>query len=382
MKKTKKLQIILFFLLALVLLSSCQKTEVEPEELPEEIIEETEKRISFLAVGDNLIHEPIYQFAKKQGGDVYDFTWAYEHMAETIAAADISFLNQEVTVAGEEYIISTYPMFNSPRELAHHMAEIGFDIVNQATNHSMDSGMGALVDSLDLWNQLEVKVVGFFDADKGPIQYLERDGLTFAFLGYNYGLNGFIVDDWQGYGMTFLEEEEKILEDVRQARESADFVIVSYHWGYEYHHHPNEEQLYLAELMAAENVDLVIGHHPHVIQPVDILTRADGKEMPIFYSLGNFISNQKDLVNLLGGMANLTFVADQEGLRIEDIELIPLVTHYDVNFEHTIVLPLTEYTEEQALLHGLHQYGDQFTLDLLWNLYEYVIEPEYRITSN
>ena len=171
----------------------------------------------------------------------------------------------------------------------------------------MDSGMGALVDSWKLWKQLNVEVVGFYEQEAGAVRILERDGIRFAFLGYNYGLNGFIVDDWQEYGMTFLEEEEIILENVRHAKDIADFVIVSFHWGDEGATSANEQQEHLAHLLAQENVDVIIGHHPHVIQPVEILKRADGKEMPVFYSLGNFISNQSSGINLLGGMASLYF---------------------------------------------------------------------------
>jgi len=370
-----------FFITMLLFLQGCAPKEPIPSPVPEPVVEEPiHKEFTFVAVGDNLIHYPIYDYAKKMGVDHYDFRSSYEAMEEVMQKADIAFLNQEVTVAGEEYKISSYPLFNSPKELAADMAHLGIDVVNQASNHALDSGLPALVESWKLWSSLEVKVVGFFSEDLGPIQIIERDEVRFAFLGYNYGLNGFVMEDWQGYGMTFLEDEEKILSDVRLAKTLADFVIVSFHWGDEYSTQPNKQQQNFAKILANENVDLIIGHHPHVIQPVEILTRQDGKSMPVFYSLGNFISNQLDTINLLGGMAYLRFIIDEDVTSVESPQLIPLVTHYDSNFQATRVLFLRDYTDVLATTHGIHDYGISFSKEILTAIFEEIIPEAFRGT--
>jgi len=388
MKKEPRraLGFIIFFLLLLLFVQGCTPREPSPSPVPDPIevepipVKPLRKEFTFVAVGDNLIHYPIYEYAKKMGGDHYDFSSCYEPMKEVIQRADIAFLNQEVTIAGEEYTISSYPLFNSPKELAADMAVLGFDVINQATNHSLDSGLQALIESWKLWNELEVQVVGFFPEEHGPIQIIEREDVRFAFLGYNYGLNGFEVNDWLGFGMTFLGEEEQILTDVRNAKTVADFVIVSFHWGDEYNTQANEQQQHLAKLLANENVDLIIGHHPHVIQPVELLTRQDGKSLPVFYSLGNFISNQLDSINLLGGMAYLRFVKEGDLTSVETPLLIPLVTHYDSAFQATRVGFLNNYTEEMAAMHGIHDYGKAFSATILRTIFENIIPEVFRGT--
>ena len=374
------------FLLLFLFAQGCTPNEpvATPPQNPAEVdptpVEPTRKVFDFVAVGDNLIHYPIYEYAKKIGVDHYDFSSSYEPMKEVISHADIAFLNQEVTVAGEEYGISSYPLFNSPKELAADMANLGFDVVNQASNHSLDVGLQGLIASWRLWNELNVEVVGFFSEEQGAVQIIEREDVRFAFLGYNYGLNGFEVHDWLGYGMTFLDEEEQILTDVRHAKTIADFVIVSFHWGDEYSTDANEQQQHLAELLANENVDLIIGHHPHVLQPVELLTRQDGKSMPVFYSLGNFISNQLDSINLLGGMAYLRFIKDGDETSVESPQVVPLVTHYDSFFQATRVVFLNDYSEEIASQHGIHDYGKAFSVNILKTTFESIISEDFRGT--
>lgn len=380
-KQRKTLRLILLVISILLILQGCRPMEPTPPPLPEPIVEKpVRKEFSFIAVGDNLIHYPIYEYAKKMGGDHYDFRSSYAALETVMQEVDIAFLNQEVTVAGEEYKISSYPLFNSPKELATDLADLGIDVVNQASNHSLDSGLQALIDSWKLWNARQVRVVGFFSEELGPIQIIERDEVRFAFLGYNYGLNGFEVANWQGYGMTFLDEEEQILKDVRRAKTLADFVIVSFHWGDEYSTQPNEQQQHLAALLAQENVDLIIGHHPHVIQPVELLTREDGKSMPVFYSLGNFISNQLDSINLLGGMATLRFIKEGDFTSIESPAMVPLVTHYDSYFQATRVLFLQDYTQAIATTHGIHDYGIPFSKELLTSIFDEIVSEPFRGT--
>ncbi|HZW48979.1 MAG TPA: CapA family protein [Bacillota bacterium] len=373
----KKFLLSLLFLL-LLCLTACDPL-IKPEPLVPVADDPKPITVTLNAVGDNLIHYPIYEYAYDMGKDHYDFSSCYAPIAALLGAADITFLNQEITTAGEEYGISSYPMFNSPKELAYEMAALGVDVVNQASNHSLDSGLAALIETLDLWHSLGVKTVGVYQEETDSnIQIIERNGLSFAFLGYDYGLNGFSLDDWQGYKIAMLDDETTMFAEVDQAKTMADFVIVSLHWGNEGDLKGNDAQRELAQKLADHNVDLILGHHPHVIQPVDLLLRADGKTMPVFYSLGNLISNQIDAENMLGGMAQVTFVKDGDGTSVQSPVLIPLVTHFETQFWATRVYLLQDYTTALAARHGILGYDSRFSCDYLQALYESVVSEEFR----
>ena len=346
-------------------------------------IESQVLNLRLVAIGDNLIHAPIYEQAFRPETGDYDFTPSYQYIRDLVYNADIAFLNQEVCAAGEEYGISTYPLFNSPKELAIAMAQyMGVDVVNQASNHSIDKGLGGLTTTLELWQQNKVLAIGVWqDPEPNGIRIWENEGLRIAFVGYTYGLNGLDLYDWEGYHIGWLDDWETMQQDVNLAKEMADLVIVSLHWGYEGNTEPNEAQLNLAQALADLNVDLIIGHHPHVIQPVEELTRADGKLMPVFYSLGNMISNQSSAPNLLGILATVDIVYDSEGARIEKPLALPLVTHYSWGYAETFVYPLSEYTAELASQHGVLSYDSRFGLTYLNDLLNWVIDPEYLVQT-
>ncbi len=371
-------KILLFLLLLCLSLTACDAL-TKPEASDPVVIEPEPISVTLRAVGDNLIHYPIYEYAYAMGKDHYDFSSCYAPVAAALAAPDLTFLNQEITTAGEKYVISSYPLFNSPRELAQQMAAIGVDVVNQASNHSLDSGLNALIETLDLWHSLGVKTVGVYrQATESNIQIIQRKGLSFAFLGYDYGLNGLSVSDWQGYQIAMLDDEATMFAEVEQAKTMADFVIVSLHWGNEGDLAGSDAQRALAQKLADHNVDLVLGHHPHVIQPVSLLTRADGKSMPVFYSLGNLISNQIEAENMLGGMAQVTFVKDENGTSVQSPLLIPLVTHFETRFWATKVYLLQDYTKALAAQHGILGYDSRFSLAYLQTLYESVVDEAFR----
>lgn len=365
-------------------------------------------RLRLVAVGDNLIHYPIYQQAWQPDLQRYDFRPSYAAVRELIYGADIAFLNQEIPTAGEEYGISSYPLFNSPTELVGDMADyLGVDVVNMASNHSIDKGVGGMAVSIELWQEHGVIPLGVWhessqpdgvllsaeeiDQDKllggfadrvgqyGNIKFMKLQDLRIAFVGYTYGLNGLVLDESQGWHIAMLDDWQLMEENIRLAQQVADLVIVSLHWGYEGALWPNEMQEELARKLAALNVDLIIGHHPHVIQPVEVLQRADGKAMPVFYSLGNFISNQIEAENMLGILATVEIVRDEQGLRLENPAALPLVTHFTPGFYETYVYPLADYAQEQSWQHGICSYDSRFSSEWIRQLAEQVIAPEYLI---
>ena len=341
-----------------------------------------------VAVGDNLIHYPIYEQAWSAGDGYYDFKASYAEVQSVIYSADIAFLNQEIPAAGEEYVISSYPLFNSPTELVQDMAEfLGIDVVNMSSNHSLDKGLHGLLRTIDAWKEHNVLPIGVWpkEAENGNIalwKYVAPEGgqeLTLAFLAYTYDLNGMDLPDsmMEGWQIGALCNWPAMEADVLQAKELADLVIMSLHWGYEGWLEPNEQQQELAEQLAQLNVDLILGHHPHVIQPVAELERADGRMMPVFYSLGNFISNQVEAENMLGMLAVVTIYKDSEGASILAPRAVPLVTHFTPGFTETRTYFLDAYSEAQGYQHGIRGYDGRFGKTWVELLFAEVVDEQY-----
>lgn len=335
----------------------------EPEiELPQET------RVSLIAVGDNLIHETIYLDAKQADGS-YDFTPIYQYVSNTIEKADIAFINQETLLGGDELGISGYPTFNTPSCMANQLISIGFNMFNQASNHSMDKGRKGVENAVGLWRELmetnDIIMSGLYDSedDRNTIRTLTVKGITFALLDYTHHTNGIKIPE--EYMLGTFYDLNKVKEDVQHAKEIADVVIVGAHWGTEDTFEVNNQQKELAHMFNELGVDVVIGYGPHVIQPIEYLTNDEGKETVIAYSLGNFISGMLYPYDLLGGMLGLEFVKapDSNTITIENVSWTPIVSYYEGNSANIIkerynyrVLPLSMLTEEMAAAHALNGY--------------------------
>ena len=279
------------------------------ESSPSTTQQELFSRISFVAVGDNLIHDTVYEQAKARSSTGYDFTDAYERIAHLIEEPDVAILNQE-TVISTEHNVSSYPMFNSPVEVGEEMLEIGFDVFNIATNHSIDCGEKGLVSAINYWKEKDAITTGAYlnSDDYANIPMHEVNGVKVAYLGLTESTNGLSLPDDSEVILVLASEESRIQQRIMQAKEKADIVIVNAHWGNEYTHEPTDSQRQLAEKMASWGADVIIGHHPHVIQPVEYIENADGRRTLVAYSLGNFISAQNRGPRMLGGMLNFEIV--------------------------------------------------------------------------
>lgn len=358
-------------------IESAAETASKPEK-PEE------KRISFIGVGDNLIHDNIIWAAETPEGS-YDFSHMYDNIAADVENADLAFLNQETIFAGPDYPYAGYPSFNTPEQLGTNMVDLGFDLVNGATNHTLDFGSAGAKYALGFWKQYEdVLFTGVFDSEEESreIPTIERDGVTFAFLGYTYGTNGIEPDtNWR---VNYFDED-KIRADVAKAKELSDVVIVSAHWGDENTPVVNEFQKYYGQLFADLEVDVVIGTHPHVIQPVEWLTGANGNETLVVWSLGNLLAHALDDINTLGGMVSFDFVVTEEGTDIENIVFRPTVSHFSYHYNDNGRLKrkfkiyyLDQYTDELAVEHGLNALdGISVTKESYQEQVESVIAPEF-----
>nr|WP_321291969.1 CapA family protein [uncultured Trichococcus sp.] len=345
---------------------------------------EEEKIISFIGVGDNLIHDSIFRDAELADG-TYDFKPIYENVAEDIEEADIAFLNQETISAGDDYAYSGYPAFNTPPEIAQDMNDLGFDLVNGATNHALDYDYPGALNSLAVWNEQEdVVYTGIYEsqADRDEIRTIEREGVTFAFLTYTYGTNGIEPDT--SYRIAYFDEEQ-IRQDVANAKNVSDVVIVSAHWGDENTQEVNEMQHTYAQLFADLEVDVVIGTHPHILQPIEWVTGENQNKTLVVYSLGNFIAHSLTDYNTLGGMVTFDFVvADDDKVTVENVQFEPTVSHYVADQGNVAdtrrdfkIYKLEDYSEELASEHGLNGYeGLEITPDNYLSIAKKVIPAE------
>jgi poly-gamma-glutamate synthesis protein (capsule biosynthesis protein) len=378
----KKYRIILFFLITLILFG-CTTTK-------DSNLHKEQNYVTIVAVGDNLIHEALITSAlvskddndnKDDKNEEYNFLQYYNELKSTIKNADLAFINQETLIAGKEFGYSGYPLFNGPKEIGEALVNLGFDVVNHATNHTMDKGEGAVLAVIDFWKaKPNILVLGIHESQetrntKKNIKNIKN--IKIGFLSYTYGLNGIPLPKDRPY-LVSLINTEIMAKEIDELRPLCDFLVVSMHWGNEYEHSPNKRQIELAEFLANHNVDLVIGHHPHVLQPVARLTKKDGGSMLCYYSLGNFISAQSENPRMLGGMMRIK-IKKSKTVVIEDAELIPIVTHYEKGQKKFGVYFLNNYNDDLAVLHALNKNKNEITknyfLELFTKIFGDIIIP-------
>ncbi|MDR3324688.1 MAG: CapA family protein [Spirochaetaceae bacterium] len=328
--------------------------------------------VTMIAAGDNLMHIQLIDCAWDEESGSYDFEGYYSEVRGAVVRADIAFINQETLIAGEAFGYSGYPEFNGPREIGQALVNVGFDVVNHATNHTMDKGEGAVRAVIDYWKtQPRVTMLGLHESQEArdaQNNIVDVNGIRIGFLAYTYGLNEIPLPKGKPY-LVSLIDADVMAKEIDALRPRCDFLVVSMHWGNEYEHTPSKKQEELAAFLAAHNVDLVIGHHPHVLQPVRTLAKADGGSMLVFFSLGNFLSAQDKRARLLGGMMRIKLKADKDNrVSVEESELLPLVTHYERGHKAFKVYFLENYSEALALLHGVHPDSEALSIEYFIDL--------------
>lgn len=315
--------------------------------------------VSLLAVGDDLIHTQVIASGKRSDG-TYNFNHLYKNIKSDVKAADIAVINQETVLGGKSLGYSGYPTFNSPVEIGDAVVKAGFDVILHATNHSMDKGEKGLQNSLDYWKTKKgITVLGANETKKeqDTVKVVEKNGIKIAMLNYTYGLNGLPLPSDRKY-MVNLLDEEKIKKDIAQAKKKADFIIVFPHWGTEYNYEPDAMQKKYTKLFADQGVDLVIGAHPHVIEPVEWVQGKNGHKMLVYYSLGNLVSGQVEVSTMIGGLANVTIQKDAEGnTAIKDASITTTITHYEAGYANYSIYKLSDYTDKLANRHKLCSKG-------------------------
>lgn len=369
--------------------------EVLPEETTEP--ENADKVAHVTAAGDNLIHYSVYKNAEAYaGGNGFDFAPIYENTRYIVEGADVAVLNQETIISQSNEIRGANGgalLFNSPPEVAYAVIDLGFDVFTMANNHLLDYGADALEESIRFWNGLadeyDLTVLGAYlnEEDANNIRIREVNGIKIAFLAYAEHINGFSIPEDSSLRVIMNYEEDVIERQIKEAKEMADAVIVSAHWGVEDTHEVSQDRIDLANKMVGWGADVILGCHTHTAETMEWIERDDGTRGFVYYSMGNFVCAQTDNFNVVGEMPDFDIVLDGETgeVRLENVGCIPTIVHYDDgNFSNMRIYPYSMYTPELANSHGLPYaipqgtYTD-FGWDVVNNIIEENIPEEFRL---
>lgn len=395
--KKKILSLLSFYLTILLVLPGCSNTTPANATISADVpsiletsapsVPETEPateppfepvNVDLIMVGDILAHEGVYNSGFFPDGTInYDHIFA--NVKEDIQAADIAIVNQEVVLGGIDLGLSGYPCFNSPTQLGDSLVTAGFNVILHATNHSLDKSITGIDNTLNFWkeNYPDLPILGihdetFTDYETQDIYVYEQDGLRIAILNYTYGTNGIPIPQSRPLIVNMLDEE-KVALDIARAKEISDFVIVCPHWGTEYIYTPDSYQQKWTRFFYEHEVDLVIGTHPHVIEPVEwIEEEGNDHKMLVYYSLGNFVSNQDKMPRMLGAMAKVTItldkVDDEYVIYISDYGVEPLVTHKLFGPGEITTYKLSDYNDTLAAQNRINSDEPGFTMAYLQDL--------------
>ena len=268
------------------------KEEIEEVKVPDDIT------INMTVTGDVLCHNTNFWDAYDASTDSYDFSYVFEDIEKYFSSADIVVGTIETSFAGKEAGYSNYPTFNSPEELATDLKELGYDVMAMATNHCLDKGYKGLVSTIDELDKAGIKHIGTYKSEEDSKEILIQDvkGIKMAFLNYTYGTNGIPIPAGKEYSVNLIDKD-KMKADIEKAKKlNADVICANMHWGEEYRQTATPEQEELADFLFQNGVDLILGSHTHVLEPMEkrTVTLADGtkKDGFVIYSLGNFMSGQ------------------------------------------------------------------------------------------
>lgn len=356
--------VLYYFVLSNLNQNNNQLPELLNKETNQETTEETS--LSLIMVGDSLIHDKIYKEALEYGnGDSYDFKPMLSLIKPIVREYDVAYYNQETILGGSEIGVSSYPAFNSPYEVGDAMLDAGFNLVSLATNHTLDRGETAVVNSRNYWNSKDsVLAVGSYTSneERNKVQIREVNDITYTMLNYTYGTNGikvpsgkeYLVNVWPVVGSNpeadsnYQNYKNQVKEDIEAVRDSVDVLIVAMHWGVEYQYEPNLYQKDMASYLASLDVDIVIGTHPHVIQPIEWID-----DTLIIYSLGNFISAHEvvNMGNRIGLMSSVEIKksindAGESDISIGELKNELLYTYYTGDYQDILVIPFSLIEEK------------------------------------
>ena len=308
-------------------------------------------QLTIAVTGDNLIHQELISFGLASGG--FDFLYGGD-LAEELRQADLAVLSQETIYVNDPALYSGYPAFGTPLAVGEAALRAGFSLAACATNHSMDKGIAAIDTTARFYEEHQIPYIGIQPSARPeyePWRLLTVNGVRLALFDYTYGTNGIRIPERTPHAVHLLTDPARVRADIAAAREQADAVIVFVHWGEEYTQVPNASQRAWTGVFLESGVDVVVGTHPHVLQPVQLFERENAQPMLVFYSLGNMVSRQGRPQCSIGGLAEFTITRTPEGCGVTEYELKPVITHQSWNSSTAGLLE--NYTPELAAAHRM-----------------------------
>ena len=316
------------------------KSEEENQKQSEEDnkTEATDVTFTMAAIGDIMCHNTQYLDAYNKETDTYDFSYVFDEISYYTKIADICVGNLETSFAGEDRGYSNYPTFNSPDALAYNLKDIGLDVISTAGNHSLDMGFSGLSRTIDILDDADIAHLGTYksqeEQDKVLFKYVK--GVKIAFINYTYGTNGVSVPSDKSFCVNLIDKDlmKKHIDTAKS--QGADIIVACMHWGTEYRTTPNSSQTELADFLFQNGVDIILGNHPHVLEPMEkrTVTLEDGttKDGFVIYSLGNFICDQNSENTRNSIILNLTITKHVDGeITIDKANYVPIYMYKDTS---------------------------------------------------
>lgn len=350
-RRTKKsLKIVLVLLFFLILLfgynflfkkdNKTTKKEKDTKIVEKKKEEKKDKTLSLVMVGDVLTHDSVLADAKNSDG-TYDFSNMFTYIKPMIKDYDLKYVNEESIIGDPSLGYSGYPGFNAPEAIGDNLIDLGFNLIGLANNHAMDKGEKSILNSNNYWRSKDVITAGTYSSEeeRDTIPTYEKNGIKYAFLSYTTVTNTKAPKSY----LLNMYSDEVAKKDIDSIKNKVDIIIVAMHWGEEYTNTPTNEEVRIANYLSSLGVNLVIGTHPHVVQPIEYIN-----DTLVIYSLGNFISNQLVLgvnsgIGLLVGL-DITIKDEKVNFNIKKKELILSYSEQSTNFK---VIPFSKLTDNE-----------------------------------
>ena len=350
-KGNKKLLLILFIILLIFIIfifnkynknanTNTENNSTETTLSNKNTKQDTAEPITFTltSLGDTLCHNTQYWDAYNSKTDEYDFSYVYEDIKNYTLSSDITIGSLETTFAGKEKGYSNYPTFNTPDSLATALKDIGVDVVSLAGNHALDYGYNGLCRTIDVFDNIGLSHLGTYKTaeDQEKILIKDVEGVKIAFINYTYGTNGIPLPSGKDFCVNLIDKDF-IKKQINQAKEqNVDMIVACMHWGTEYRTTANSEQKDLANFLFENGVDVILGNHPHVLEPMEkkTITLQDGttKDVFVVYALGNFTADQRDEITRDSAILNLTITKNSNGkISIDKVNYIPIYMYKNTN---------------------------------------------------
>ena len=314
-----------------------------------------EKTVQVSAVGDIMVHSTQLTSAFDPKCKCHNFHPVFKNIKEYLVSADIAFGNLETTLPGDSKLFAGYPQFGAPDELAHALKDAGFDILTTSNNHSVDTGRKGIDHTIDTLDSLGISHLGTYKSieefEKNRILLYTKNGINFAFLSYSYSTNGIAIPKDK---VVNIIDKDRIREDIQLAcSKKPDVLIVAYHFGTEYARFPDKFQKEMVDFAFQEGADIILGGHPHVLQPyeLDLIQDKYGerKQRLVIYSLGNFVSGQIKRYTNGGMIFNFKLTKKMQTgkteISIQDVGYVPVFVYVsnDKSGYQYNVLPVEKY---------------------------------------